>query len=134
MKTINVNDFCDILAKRLIDNNVNNGVTAVTRSNLKRLRRATTPELCDHKPAPLQHANGKTRQLRCRWCNMFHEDFTSYTSYKCEDCNVRLCVASIAQALAIASTGIGWLHRQIRTPSLAQHNSAAKLLLDTARL
>ena len=94
MKTISVNDFCDILSKKLIDNNMNNGVTTATRSNLKRPRRATTPELCNHKPVPLQRVNGKTRQLRCRRCSLFHKIFTSYTSYKCEDCNVGLCVAS----------------------------------------
>ncbi len=33
MKTISINDFCDILAKKLIDNNMNTGVTAATRSN-----------------------------------------------------------------------------------------------------
>jgi hypothetical protein len=94
MKTISVNDFCDILAKRLIDNNLNNGVTAATRSNFIRPRRATTPELCNHKPVHLQRENGRTRQLRCRWCNLFHKVITSYNSYKCEDCNVGLCVAS----------------------------------------
>ena len=94
MKNITMNDFADVLAKRLIDNNLNNGTPSTTRSSAKRPRRANTPEEVPHKPVPMPRFNGKTKQLRCRWCSLFHNVYTSFTSFKCEDCNVGLCVAS----------------------------------------
>ncbi len=123
MKAISVNDFCDILAKRLIDNNLNNGVTATTRSNLKRPRRAETPEVCDHKPVPLPRKNGKTKQLRCRWCSVFQNIYTSFTSFKCLDCNVGLCVASNRPGTRDCFD----LHRMASAADLATLTSTAKL-------
>jgi hypothetical protein len=80
MKAVSINDSCDVLAKRLIDNNLNNGVTTTTRSSLKRPRRAATPAVYPYKPVPMPRINGKAKQLRCCWYSLFHNVNTSFTS------------------------------------------------------
>jgi len=95
MKDMTMNDFADILAKRLIDNDLTNGPKPVTRSDLKRPRHIDALEVDHrHKPVPLPRKEGKTKQLRCRWCSIYDHVYTSFTSFKCSDCNVGLCVAS----------------------------------------
>ena len=95
MKDMTINDFSDILAKRLIDNDMSNGPKPVTRGNLKRPRHTLVLEVdFSHKPVHLPRKNGKTKQFRCRWCATFDGIQTSFTSFKCSECNVGLCIGS----------------------------------------
>ena len=95
MKIMNMGDFADILANRLIDNDLTNGPKPVTGSDLNRRRQINVPEVDFHqKLVPLPRKNGKTKQFRCRWCNIYDSAHTSFTSFKCNECIVGLCAAS----------------------------------------
>jgi hypothetical protein len=93
-KELTMNDFCDVLAARLIYNNLLNGSRTTTRNPNKRPLELSvaTDLMCIHKPVSLPRVKGKAKQVRCRWCAVFHDTHTSYTSVLCSECQVGLCV------------------------------------------
>ena len=93
-KTLTINDFSDVLAARLIYNNLLNGSRTTTRTANKRPLQVSvaTDLICNHKPVSLPRVKGKTKQVRCRWCAVFNDTHTSYTSVVCSECKVGLCV------------------------------------------
>jgi hypothetical protein len=130
MKDMIMSDFADILAKRLIDNDLTNGPRTATRSDLKRPRHIVVPEVDHrHKHVPLPRKEGKIKQFRCRWCNTYDHVYTIFTSFMCNECNVGLCVASnrpgprdcfskhmVAYAIELATlTSTAKLRRKIST-------------------
>ncbi len=67
-KNLTINDFNDVLAARLIYNNLLNGSRATARIANKRPLHvcAATDLMCNHKSVSLPRVKDKTKQVRCR--------------------------------------------------------------------
>ena len=106
MKNMSMNVFADILAHVMIHNNLEGSIAEINRASTRLAARETAegrkrqrdPTLLP--PAHVGHtqvtsgtsASGSTRQLRCKWCRVFEDDATKYTSYRCQEFGVALCV------------------------------------------
>ena len=99
LKDVTINDFADELARALILNNLSDQPSTRASS-----RKSGPRPLPDPKPTAfhtiqlLARSGAKTKQLRCRWCSIFSDDITNYTSFKCLECGVALCVRNNREA------------------------------------